>query len=71
MDCEAINGQSEVMKIELEPGIWLASGQGDLLCTLLEEHAREFGSMKDARKALKKARKFRKFEAACIQEQTF
>ncbi len=54
------------MKIELEPGVWLAEGEGDPARTLDENKAKEFSYMKDARQALAKARKYRPFRLAFI-----
>ena len=54
------------MKIELEQGVWLADGEGDPPRTVLEDHAREFKTMKEAVKALIAARKYKPFECAQI-----
>ena len=54
------------MKVLLEEGVWLAEGDGDPPRTLVEEHAQEFKTMKDAVKALTVARKFRPFKDAAI-----
>lgn len=40
------------MKVELEPGVWIAEGEGDPARTLDESKARWFLSAEDARKAL-------------------
>ena len=54
------------MKVELEPGVWLAEGEGDPARTLDENKAKDFSYMKDVRKALTEARKYRPFHAAVI-----
>ena len=54
------------MKVELEPGVWLADGEGDPARTLDEQNAAEFKTMLDAAKALTKAREYRPFPKAVI-----
>ena len=54
------------MKVELEPGVWLADGEGDPARTLDEENAAEFKTMLDAVEALTKAREYRPFPKAVI-----
>ena len=57
------------MKIMLEKGVWLASGDdGDPPRTTVEENALEFETMAEARVALTFARKYRPFKMAVIQE---
>jgi hypothetical protein len=58
------------MKVELEPGVWLAEGEGDPPRTLDEENAKKFNSLKDAVRALAEARKYRKFDKAVISDRT-
>jgi hypothetical protein len=53
-----------MMKVELEPGVWLADGEGDPGRTLREENAAEFKTRLDAAKALNKAREYRPFPKA-------
>ena len=59
------------MKVLLEEGVWLAGGDGDPPRTLVEEHAKEFKTMKAAYKALSEARKIRPFPDAVICEDLF
>ena len=59
------------MKVQLEPGVWIANGRGDPPRTLIEENAREFNSKEEAFFALARAREFRPFENAEIQEDLF
>lgn len=59
------------MKVQLEPGVWLADGDGDPPRTVLEDHAKEFDSEKEALAALSEARKFRLFKNAVLQEDFF
>ena len=59
------------MKIELEPGVWLAEGFGDPPRTLVKKNAREFKNMREAIEALEKAREFRPFKNASIEEDMF
>ena len=56
------------MKVLLEPGVWLADGDGDPPRTLVEADAKEFASRFVAFMALESARKYRPFERAEIQE---
>lgn len=59
------------MKVKLEEGVWLASGDGDPPRTLVEENAREFRDMAEATEALKDARQHRPFPNAEIVEDMF
>ncbi len=59
------------MKVLLEKGVLLTDGEGDPPRTLVEENAKEFSSTQAACKALAKARKFRPFKNAIIQEGFF
>lgn len=59
------------MKVELEKGVWLADGQGDPSRTLDENNAKDFASIKEATKALTRARTFRPFENAIIHDSFF
>ena len=59
------------MIIELEKGVWLASGVGDPPRTLIQMSAREFYTMKKALEALEEARKYRPFKKAQIQDNFF
>ena len=54
------------MKVELEPGVWLADGEGDPPRTLMQENAKEFETMGEAIKAIAEARKYRPFPMAVI-----
>ena len=54
--------------VELEPGVWLANGQGDPPRTLRPGSARQFATEADARRALQAARKFRPFSCAVVWE---
>ena len=56
------------MKVLLEDGVWLAAGEGDPPRTLVNEYAKEFKSTLDAYKALEKAREYRPFENAMIED---
>lgn len=52
--------------VELEPGVFLAPGDGDPARTLVAEHARVFESHPRAARAIVDARKHRPFEGARI-----
>ena len=52
----------------LEPGVWLATWEGDPGRTLIKRSAKQFGSMVSATHALARARKFRDFSKAEIEE---
>jgi len=54
------------MKVELEPGVWLAEWDGDPGRTLDEKNATEFETMLEAVVALNKAREYRPFPKAVI-----
>ena len=56
------------MKVQLETGVWLAYGTGDPPRTLIERDAKEFDTEEEALVALSKARKFRPFKNAVLQE---
>ena len=56
----------EGMKIELEPGVWLADGDGDPARTLNEQEAKDFPTLWDACHALTCARKYRPFKDAVV-----
>lgn len=45
-------------KVELEPGVWLADGEGDPARTLDESKAKAFKTIKEAGAALTEARKW-------------
>ena len=53
-------------KVQLEPGVWLADGEGDPARTLDEKNAKEFKTITSAVKALCKAREYRPFPKAVI-----
>lgn len=53
--------------VELEPGVYLATGRGDPARTLSVENARVFTSNADACSALFRARKYRAFEWATVK----
>ncbi len=59
------------MKVLLEKGVWLKDGEGDPPRTLVESNAKEFNSSAEAYKALTRARKYRPFKNAIIQEYFF
>lgn len=59
------------MKVQLEKGVWLKDGEGDPARTLVEENAKEFSSLTKAHKALVRAREYRPFKNAVIQEGFF
>lgn len=59
------------MKVLLEEGVWLASGEGDPPRTLVEENAAEYVDMEAAQRALKRARQFRSFKNAVIEDDIF
>ena len=52
------------MIVQLEPGVWLADGDGDPPRTLRKENAKEFNGTPDAAKALAEARRYQPFENA-------
>ncbi len=54
-------------KVQLEPGVWLAEWEGDPGRTFKEESAKEFKTIKEAAKALNKAREYRPFLRAVIE----
>ena len=56
------------MKVLLEKNCWLADWEGDPGRTVLESNAKDFPDMEIATKALEKARKYRPFKNAQIQE---
>ncbi|GAF79979.1 unnamed protein product [marine sediment metagenome] len=58
------------MKIELEENVWVTGKSGEKRCTK-KENAEEFDNMKDALAALAKAREFKPFKNAIIQEDMF
>lgn len=59
------------MIVELEPRVWIADGRGDPPHTLLEENAKRFKTLVEAAKALTKARKYRPFLNASIEDDLF
>lgn len=60
------------MKVLLEEGVWLTDDdEGDPPRTLVEENAKEYASLEDATKALAKAREYRPFKNAEIQDDLF
>ena len=52
--------------VELEPGVWLADGEGDPPRTLQIKNARKFRSAREATVALTEARKHRPFPNAVL-----
>ena len=52
--------------VELEPGVWLADGDGDPPRTLVRENAKRFGTYQKALLALDVARRWKPFENATI-----
>lgn len=70
---ESLEGQGadgerkgRIMKVQLEPGVWLTDGDGDPPRTLIEANAKEFGSEKEAVAALAEAREYMLFKHATI-----
>ena len=59
--------EREDMKVELEPSVWIADGDGDPPRTTKEESAKEFGSFREALRGLSLARKYRPFEDAVFK----
>lgn len=53
--------------VQLEQGVWLASGEGDPARTLIKGNARVYGSGPAAKGALTRARKYRDFKNAKIE----
>lgn len=56
------------MRVLLEPGVWLADGEGDPPRTTVEDNAKCFECKRTAAKALYEARKYRPFRKAELQE---
>jgi len=54
--------------IELEKGVWKASVQGDPGRTLVKENATKFETRHGAKVALGKARNYREFRYAKVEE---
>ena len=54
--------------VELESGVWLASGHGDPPRTLVRDSAKQFNTEAGARRALQDARYYRPFLAAKVEE---
>jgi len=48
--------------VELEKGVYLATWEGDPGRTLDEENAKQFRTLKSARKAIEKAKEYRPFK---------
>ena len=51
----------------LEPGVWLADGEGDPPRTLRRESAQRFQSYQSAERALREAQRMRPFDRAVIE----
>ena len=47
--------------VELEPGVWISSGHGDVERTLVKDHARRFVAKRDALSAIRRARLHKPF----------
>lgn len=56
------------MLIELEPGVYLADGEGDPPRTMKKENAKRFRTLSILRKSLKTAREYRPFPDARFVE---
>ncbi len=54
--------------VELEPGVWCAPWPGDPGRTLAKKNAKRFRSLKGARGAVTRARKYRTFPSVVIFE---
>ena len=52
--------------VELEPGVWIADGEGDPPRTLDAQNAKPFDSISEASTAIEEARKYRPFKSARI-----
>ena len=52
--------------VKLEPGVWLADGDGDPPRTLVRDNAKRFSTYQTAWLALDEARRWRPFEKATI-----
>lgn len=61
----------EIVKVKLEKGVWLDTGDGDPSRTLVEENAYDFENMDAALEALADARTYRPFPNAEIVEDMF
>lgn len=55
-----------VWTVQLEPGVWIASWDGDPGRTLRGQNAKQFVSRRAAQRALIAARKYRAFAKACL-----
>ncbi len=53
--------------VALEPGVWLADGDGDPARTLILENAKPFSRFKDAKHALSVARQYNPFPEARVE----
>lgn len=53
--------------VQLEPGVWLADGEGDPPRTLDRQQAEPYATPASAGRALLHARKFRPFDSARIE----
>lgn len=59
------------MIVELQPGCWIADGEGDPPRTCRKENAKEFDNTEDALAALEEAHKYRgknSFSGARLQD---
>lgn len=54
--------------VELEGGVWLASGHGDPPRTLVRDNAKRFNTEGGANRALREARYYRPFLTAKVEE---
>jgi len=54
------------LKVELEPGVWIADWEGDPGRTLLKTNAKKFKTREEAERALAEAREYRPFLKAVI-----
>ena len=58
-----------MLTVELEPGVWLADGEGDPPRTLTKENARQFVTRFTAMKALDRALSYRMFRQWRIHDE--
>lgn len=59
--------RSEEFIVTLEPGVWLAEGEGDPARTLDREKAKPFSRFKDAKQAIGGARQYHSFPDARVE----
>lgn len=59
--------RSEEFIVTLDPGVWLAEGEGDPARTLDRDNAKPFSRFKDAKQAIGSARQYRPFPDARVE----